>query len=291
MEGNVNEITSNDRVYQLRRKNFQKRLVAQLCYLGYLVILLEYVKYGCSIWTLIFRAITQSLLAAPFPNDNQIRRLSLRSDIPGPNYFLRLSNVVPNTNGVTTMPGAFIEGGRQESFISQEDQIKEEVNEVKRKIRTVLFHSSLTVNFICILISILFPVDFIGQLKGNYLDEDGLTNIPSPFNNGNGFVQGERRGGFFMQMVGEPIPQSNFKGNLGILTFELAIIVCQLGLFVLTCVNFADLEHQEPEFSRNSDGYDGKVFVTQIDPDRAIRLVMETESNRNDLDNSAHNMV
>ncbi|GAV53240.1 hypothetical protein ZYGR_0AI05240 [Zygosaccharomyces rouxii] len=291
MEGNVNEITSSDRVYQLRRKNFQKKLVVQLSYLGYLVILLEYVKYGCTIWTLILRTVTQSLLAAPFPNDTQIRRLSLHTETSGSSYFSRLSNVVPSNNGVTTMPGAFIEGGRQESANNQEDQIKEEVNEVKRKIRTVLFHASLTVNLLYILMSILFPVDFIGQLEGNYLHEDGLTNAPSPFNNVNGFVQGERKGGFFMQMIGESVPQSNFKGNVGIIMFEMAIVVCQFGLFVLTCINFAELGHQDPEVSSHSDGYDGKVFVTQIDPNRAIEIVMETESNDDNPENWPHNMV
>ncbi|CAR27247.1 hypothetical protein ZYGR_0I05210 [Zygosaccharomyces rouxii] len=291
MEGNVNEITSSNRVYQLRRQNFQKKLVVQLCYLGYLIILLEYVKYGCTIWTLILRTIVQSLLAAPFPNDTQIRRLSLRSETPGSNYFSRLSNAVPSNNGITTMPGAFFEGGRQENVTNQEDQIKEEVDDMKRKIRTVLFHASLTVNLLYILTSILFPVDFIGQLEGNYLREDGLTNTPSPFNNANGFIQGERKGGFFLQMIGESVPQSNLKGNLGIIMFEMAIILCQFGLFVLTCVNFADLGHQDRQVSPQSDGYDGKVLVTQIDPDRAIEIVLGTDSNDDDPGNWAPNMV
>lgn len=291
MEGNVNEITSGERVYQLRRKNFQKKLIIQLCYLGYLVILLEYVKYGCTIWTLILRTVTQSLLAAPFPNDSQIRRLSLRPGTPGSSYLSRISNVVPNNDGVPTMPGAFIENPHQESVTNQENQIKEEVDEMKRKIRTVLFHASLTINLLYMLISILFPVDFIGQLEGNYLHEDGLTNAPSPFNNVNGFVQGERKGGFFMQMIGESVPQSNFKGNMGILMFEMAIVVCQFGLFILTCVNFAELGHQDPQINYQSDGYDGKVFITQIDPNRAIELVMETESNDHDPENRARNMV
>lgn len=291
MEGNVNEVTSNVRVYQLRRKNFQKKLVVQLCYLGYLIIVLEYLKYGCTIWTLVLRTIVQSLLAAPFPSDTQIRRLSLHSETPGSSYLSRISQVVPNNDGVMSMPGAFVENGRQTTVNNQENQAKEEVDDIKRKIRTVLFHGSLSINVLYILMSILFPVDFMGQLEGNYLREDGLTNIPSPLNNVNGFIQGERKGGFFMQMIGEFVPQSNFTGNLGIVLFELAILICQFGLFVLTCVNFANLGYQEEPANYHSDGYDGKVHVTQIDPNNAIELVLGTDSNSTDSEDWVPNMV
>lgn len=170
--------------------------------------------------------------------------------------------------------------------------MKTESNEIKRKIRNVLFHGSLTVNALFITSALLFPVDFIGKLEGNYLHEDGLNNTPSPFNNANGIIQGERRGGFSMQMIGESLPQTNSKGNVGILMFEFAILVCQFSLFVLTCVNFAGLDDRRSVETHDSepvigDGYDGKVDVTHIDPMSAISDVLfpmiETGTNRSEM--------
>lgn len=289
MYGNVNEVTPNDKVYQLRRRNFQKKLVVQLCFLGYLVIVLHYVKYGCTIWTLVLRAVVQSLLAAPFPDESQMRRLSLHRDTQANTYFSRLSRVVPANT--VPMPGAFVETSQGENERSAQEVAKDEINEVKCKIRTVLFHGSSTVNILYILKSILFPVDFIGQLEGNYLHEDGLINTPSPFNNANGFIQGERKGSFFLQLIGESVPQSNVQGNVGILMFEFAILVCQFGLFVLTCVNFADLGYEEQSASVHGDGYDGKVFVTQIDPNHAIDTVLGAGANDTAEEDLASSMV
>lgn len=285
----MNEVTPNDKVYQLRRKNFQKKLVVQLCFLGYLVIVLHYVKYGCTIWTLVLRTVVQSLLTAPFPDEAQMRRLSLHRETPGTSYFSRLSQVVPANT--VQMPGAFIETVSGQNDVNTQDSAKDEIKEVKRKISTVLFHGSATVNMLYILKSILFPVDFLGQLEGNYLHEDGLVNTPSPFNNGNGFIQGERKGSFFLQLIGESVPQSNIQGNLGILMFEFAILVCQFGLFVLTCVNFADLGYEEEPIGAHGDGYDGKVYVTQIDPNHAIDALLAPSDAVNTPDEIVSNMV
>lgn len=270
--------SENERVYLLRRKNFQRKLVTKFSYLGYVIIVLYYLKYGCTIWTLLLRTCVQSLLVVPFPSEIQIRRLSQANDNTGSAYLSRLSGAI-STDSVE-IPGSFPSTVRQESGTSSEEQVKKEVDDVKRKIRNLLFHGSLTVNILYLLFALLFPVNFAGSLEGNYLHEDGLMNTPSPFNNANGLIQGERKGGFFMQMIGETVPQSNFKGNLGVVMFEFAILFCQFNLFVLTCVNFADLDSSESneadEESSSSDGYDGKVHVTKIDPIAAITSILSS---------------
>lgn len=276
--------TENERVYRLRRKNFQRKLVTEVTYLGFIVIVLYYLKYGCTIWTLLLRTCVQSLLSVPFPNETQIRRLSQARENSGSAYFSSLSGAI--STDTVEMPGSFPSSNPQETAPRSEDQIKEEIHGVKIKIRNVLFHASLTINFFYIMLSLLFPTNFMGKLEGNHLHEDGLTDTPSPFNNANGLIQGERKGGFFMQMIGEAIPQSNLKGNFGVLIFEFAILFCQFSLFTLTCVNFASLDStSSDEFGEDptpsSDGYDGKVHVTQIDPiaaiDRTMSFIMEPQ--------------
>lgn len=283
MEIDTNEslTTENERVYQLRRKNFQRKLVLEIAYLGFIVIVLYYLKYGCSIWTLVLRTVVQSLLAVPFPSEIQIRRLSQAREHSNSAYFSTISGAV--STDTVEMPGAFPSTNSQENRPRSEDQIKKEISEVKTKIRNVLFHASLTVNIIFVISAILFPTNFLEKLEGNYLHEDGLTNTPSPFNNANGLIQGERKGGFFMQMIGEAIPQSNIKGNFGVVMSEFAILFCQFGLFTLTCVNFANLDGLQDEetaeqANSSSDGYDGKVHVTQIDPIGAIDIVVSSMS-------------
>lgn len=248
-------------------------------YMGYVVIVLYYLKYGCTIWNLMLRACVQSLLAVPFPSEIQIQRLSRARETNGSAYFSTVSGAArPET---VPMPGAFPSEDNAQTTTRTEAQIKEENDGIKRKIRNVLFHGSLTVNVLFIISAILFPVNFLGKLEGNYLHEDGLNNTPSPFSNSNGIIQGERKGGFSMQMIGETLPQTNFKGNVGVLMFEFTILVCQFSLFVLTCVNFANLDNQTDVESDQpepvvSDGYDGKVDVTQIDPISAIDGIMST---------------
>lgn len=263
----------DERIYRLRRKNFQRNLATKMGYLGYVVIVLYYLKYGCTIWNLLLRVCVQSLLAVPFPSDTQIQRLSQARTSRGSAHFFTLSGTIRPES--VSMPGAFPTGDDSQTAARSEAQMEQESKEIKRKIRKVLFHGSLTFNVLFIVSALVFPVNFIGKLEGNHLLEAGLANTPSPFNNANGIVQGERKGGFSLQMIGETLPQTNFKGNLGIVMFEFAILLCQFTLFVLTCINFADLgdkrdvdaDHSEAIVS---DGYDGKVDVTQIDPVSAI---------------------
>ncbi|QLQ80229.1 hypothetical protein HG537_0D02300 [Torulaspora globosa] len=278
--------TEDERIYRLRRKNFQKNLATKMGFLGYVVIVLYYLKYGCTIWNLLLRVCVQSLLAVPFPSDIHIRRLSQARESRGSGHLFTFPGSMRAES--VSMPGAFPPGDDSQTGTRSEAQIEEESREIKRKIRKVLFHGSLTFNVLFILSALIFPVNFMSKLEGNHLVEAGLANTPSPFNNANGIVQGERRGGFSMQMIGETLPQTNFKGNLGIVMFEFAILFCQFTLFVLTCINFADLGGQEDvDADRSkviaSDGYDGKVDVTQIDPVSAISDVVfpmiETRNN------------
>lgn len=73
-EGNLS--IGNKRVYELRKRNFQRNLVNNLSFLGYVLISLEYIKYDRTVWTLITRAIVQSLISSPFPSDAKLRRLA-----------------------------------------------------------------------------------------------------------------------------------------------------------------------------------------------------------------------
>lgn len=250
MDNNRNDDGSSierDRVYQLRRKNFQKRLVTNLSSLGYIVIVLEYLKYGCTIWTLLIRVLVQMMLAAPFPNELHIRRLASRNEIQTSSYFLSMGipNGRINAAPRESIPGGFPSIPIEEEPLNDELQIQKDLEDIKKKIRKTIFHGSLTLNIIYIITSILFPVDFIAKLNGKQLDDDGLVDTPSPFNNANGLIDGQRKGGFLMQMLGEFLPQSNFKGNLGIILFQFGILFCQFGLFVLTCVNLVDLGFEE----------------------------------------------
>lgn len=280
MDDDASLRTENERVYQLRRKNFQRKLVSEVSYFGFIIIVLYYLKYGCTIWTLVLRTVVQSLLAVPFPSEIQIRRLSQARENSGSAYLSTISGAM--STDTVEMPGAFPSTSTQETAPRSEEQIKKEIDGVKIKIRNVLFHASLTINFLYLIFALLFPTNFVGKLEGNHLREDGLTNTPSPFNNANGLIQGERKGGFFLQMIGEAIPQSNLKGNVGVIMFEFAILFCQFSLFTLTCVNFANLDElttndeTTEDMNSHSDGYDGKVHVTQIDPITAIHKTMSS---------------
>ncbi|QLL34310.1 hypothetical protein HG536_0G01690 [Torulaspora globosa] len=282
--------TEDERIYRLRRKNFQRNLVTKMSYLGYIVIVLYYLKYGCTIWNLMLRVCVQSLLAVPFPSDIQIQRLSRARENRGSAHFFTLSGTMDAET--VPMPGAFPSGDDSQTAARSEAQMEEESKAIKRKIRKVLFHGSLTFNVLFIISALIFPVNFIGKLEGNHLLEAGLANTPSPFNNANGIIQGERKGGFSMQMIGETLPQTNFKGNLGIVMFEFTILLCQFTLFVLTCINFADLGDQKDVDGDHSeaivsDGYDGKVDVTRIDPIGAISDIVfpmiETANNTSSM--------
>ncbi|GMC43481.1 unnamed protein product [Saccharomyces cerevisiae] len=279
----------NKRVYELRKRNFQRNLVNNLSFLGYVLISLEYIKYDRTVWTLITRAIVQSLISSPFPSDAKLRRLAT----------IGADN---NTTGVATLPG-----GRSIRFpgmfgtemlynssseAEQQDHDDTAIVSMKKQIRKFLFHGCLSLNMLFIILTILFPIDFFEPLSGSEPVDDGPKNTPSPFSNSDGLLLGERRGGLFLQMIGERLPKSNFSGNLGLVMFEFSIFIVQFTLFSLTCVVLADLDFEEPERLEpvNSDGYDGSVIVARIPLNKTMNAILN-DGNINDNNENASNSV
>lgn len=279
----------NKRVYELRKRNFQRNLVNNLSFLGYVLISLEYIKFDRTIWTLITRAIVQSLISSPFPSDAKLRRLAT----------VGADN---DTTAVATLPG-----GRSIRFpgmfgtevlydpsneAEQQDHGDAAIVSMKKQIRKFLFHGCLSLNMLFIVLTILFPIDFLEPLSGNEPVDDGPKNTPSPFSNSDGLLLGERRGGLFLQMIGERLPKSNFSGNLGLVMFEFSILIVQFTLFSLTCVVLADLDFEEPERldPLKSDGYDGSVIVARIPLNRTLDAILD-DSNINDNNENSSNAV
>ena len=279
----------NKRVYELRKRNFQRNLVNNLSFLGYVLISLEYIKYDRTIWTLIARAIVQSLISSPFPSDAKLRRLAT-------------VGAENNTTAVATLPG-----GRSIRFpgmfgtealynpsneAEQQDHGDAAIVSMKKQIRKFLFHGCLSLNMLFIILTILFPIDFLEPLSGNEPVDDGPKNTPSPFSNSDGLLLGERRGGLFLQMIGERLPKSNFSGNLGLVMFEFSILIVQFTLFSLTCVVLADLDFEEPERldPLKSDGYDGSVIVARIPLNKTLDAILD-DSNIDDNNENSSNSV
>ncbi|CAI4053981.1 Gld1p SKDI_16G3660 [Saccharomyces kudriavzevii IFO 1802] len=264
----------NRRVYELRKRNFQRNLVNNLSYLGYILISLEYIKYDRTVWTLVIRGMVQSLISSPFPSDAKLRRLAT-------------FDTDRNTTGVTNLPGgrSFRLPGMFGTEIladasneaEQQEHDDAAIVSIKKQIRRFLFHGCLSLNMLFIVLTILFPIDFLEPLGGHEPVGDGPKNTPSPFSNSNGLLLGERRGGLFLQMIGERLPKSNFSGNLGLVMFEFSILIVQFTLFSLTCVVLADLDLQEPEKldSMKSDGYDGSVVVARIPLNKTLSTVLD----------------
>lgn len=263
---------SKEKVYKLRKRNFERTLVSTVSLLGYIVILLQYLKYGTRIWLILLRCGFQSLLSAPFPDEGQLFRMARATRMRGNNTGNE------NRSGEDTplpdMPGAFTAASAINPTAGNETISEDDIEIVKKKIRTMLFHGSLTLNLVVTIFYLLYPVDFYGKLEGNYPSGNGLQNTPSPYNNQNDLAQGERRGTVFLQVIGEKLPDSNFSGNLGLFAYNVAIMFCQFTLFTLTCVNFGQLGYKEPieliARSKISDGYDGNVLTAEIDYTKAI---------------------
>lgn len=65
-------VDRNKKIFDLRRRNFSRNMVMKLGFLGYLIIIFKYLKYGTNVLSLLFRCVVQALLISPFP-DNRIR--------------------------------------------------------------------------------------------------------------------------------------------------------------------------------------------------------------------------
>ena len=272
-------------IYKLRKKNFQKRLVSQVCFVGYMLIVYQYIKYGSAFLPFILRCFLQSVLAAPYPSDVQLQRIATNNDLSGIPYITgtRRSQSEQPTPSSLQMPGAF---ASEESTSAQNSEANTQiaVDNLKRKARKLLFHGVLSINIIYLIFDLISPRDLSSEFNGNGLPEKGLGSTPSPFVNGHGLLQGERKGGFSLQMIGETLPKYNLQGNIGLIFSDILILMAQYALFVLACVNFANFDNEDlinddgDTFESNkyneSNGYDGNVLVARIDPIRAAELVI-----------------
>lgn len=274
-------------VYKRRRKQLQDDLVNQVSFLGYAVIFLHYLKFGSSTLTLILRLCVQSLLTSPYPSEFQLRRLTFSAQsrtIPG----LRRDNgaSVPQTinRSGTRIPGTFTPA--DQPAIEQETEVETEdiSDRLRHNIRWILFHCSFTVNFILIMLSIIWPIDFQAKVGEYRLNEKDLSDVPSPFNNHNGLVGGELRGRIFIQFIGERVSSSNFRENLGLLFLEVLIFICQFCLYLLTCYNLAKppidaFTSEDSDAVRENDieygGYGGNVLATTVDPMKVFDHILQ----------------
>ncbi|KAL3233841.1 hypothetical protein RNJ44_03881 [Nakaseomyces bracarensis] len=251
----------NKRIYDLRKRNFSRNLVFKLGFLGYLIIVLKYMKYGTNFFSLLFRCLVQALLLSPFPDKTYSQ------------FLINRTSAVPRNMGMN-FPGSFPDTDSNDNSTEGEQLPSEnQLDLLKRKIRAILFNMVLPVNIIYILMAIVFPTNFFDVGDGVYLDkQDEHRGIPSPFIYGKYMLEGERRGGATFQIIGDSLPNSNLSGNLGIIFFEFLTLVVQYVLFCVTCVNFGELDHIEDEDTNylTSDGYDGNVHLTVINLHQTI---------------------
>ncbi|CAL9736642.1 golgi/endosome-localized DSC protein 1 [Monosporozyma servazzii] len=261
------------KIFKLRKKNAQKHLTKDIALLGYILIVYQYIKFNTSSWIILFRLVLQTIIANPFPTDNQLMRVIQR---------VRSNNNPPTNNGSetgppnitepsiesnmnTTIPGGFNEEVNV-SENSNPEEIDHEVIDFKKRLRSSLFHAIIVINVSILIYRIFNPLDFVDMFNGKGLNESGLTNTPSAFLNGGGINQGELRGGWTIQLIGERIPTNNFIANLQIWCLDLFVLLSQFTLLILTGINFTKLGYREPKEIRygKSDGYDGLLVATQV---------------------------
>lgn len=291
---NANGSLSKSTVYKLRRRNFKSDLIKKVAMLGYIVIILQYVKFGSRMIPLILRFAFQSFLASPFPNNELLIRTIQRlhdndreNDTNTDSTNNNITDFNNNTNNSTTgpnieinMPGGFINTNEEINL----DQVSPDVveysdedrlNNMKDKIRSTLFFTCIPLNVVLLLIHTLSPFDFTVEQNDSMINLGPSGKLGSQFTYGSGLIEGERRNGITIQMVGELIPRSNFLGNLTNVWFDFMILIVQLVLFTLTCINFARLGYKEPEeiTQIESDGYDGKMIITRIDFENIIKEI------------------
>lgn len=280
-----NDLISRQAVSKLRRRNFKSNLTSKMNMLGYAVIILQYIKFGSSVVPLILRLLLQSFLASPFPDNalllRAIQRLHEDDSATASSNNSTDGNTYNNTdpNLEVNMPGGFVNFTNTEpslrSVLPEEIELnhEERLITMKNKIRNTLFFLCVPLNGILLLLHIFSPYDFTVGEPDNMIDVSFGGKLGSQFTYGSGLIEGERRSGISIQMVGELIPRSNFAGNMGNVWFDFMILTLQLTLFTITCINFAELGYSDPtEITQiDSDGYDGKMVITRIDFNNIIK--------------------
>ncbi|SCU90371.1 LAMI_0E01772g1_1 [Lachancea mirantina] len=279
----------------LRRKELKlayvRSIVNHLNYLGFLIIILEYMKFESSVWIFVLRLFIQSLLASPFPTQVQMRFLALSQR----NRQVFPSSEMPVTGSATAarepsnlaeMPGAFPSShpNSNNSPTGQEQSDEHAIGRLKYNITWFLLHCSVTFNVMITMYRLLSPMDFTYKVRNMPSDLSNSGSTPSPFENSHGLLNGEYRGRIFVQMIGERIPTSNVWGNAQLCFFNVFIMICQIGLYILTCSDCVQ-ESIENKTSAGQDseetsesGHYGAVAV--IDPSASLdRILRERYEN------------
>lgn len=273
-EESESDLRRRKEIYEDRKTDFVQHFVNSLSLLGYIIIVIQFIKFETSFWVLLVRTSFHSLLTNPFPSYAQLRRIAQRT-----------SRRTTDTEGVD-MPGGFTNAasilnvsGRSPGVINgSTDPLSEdeEIAIVKRKIRKLLFHGSVTLNVVVFLWGVFHPTYFFDKLGEDHPKEKYLESIPSPFISGNGLLGGEFRGVAFIQFIGEAIPKSDLWGNFNKSGYDFLIIILQYTLFILTCINFGELGYVEPAdlTYKTSDGYDGHVTAVQVDYNEPLGIII-----------------
>lgn len=257
--------TPNEKVYELRKRNFQRNFVSDLSLLGYITIILAYIKFDTSFWVLLSRLLLQSLLTSPFPDESRLQIIAARTR-PQQNF-------TGGMFGPSVIPGSF-----PTSDVTEEEQEAAQAY-VKQKIRKFLFHGALTFNTLRLIWVVINPVNFADKFDTMTASEKALNNAGSPYANSHGLINGERRGGVFLQLIGEHVFRSKLCGNLALIGYEFLILVIQYSLFVVTCINLTDSDRKENDGRQQEtigDGYDGTVFVSEVNYNTGVQNFIAT---------------
>ncbi|SMN18163.1 similar to Saccharomyces cerevisiae YPR109W Predicted membrane protein [Maudiozyma saulgeensis] len=275
-ENNNEDLTTsrNESRYEDCKIDFTQHFVNALSLIGHIVIVLQFIKFESSFWILLARASFQSLLTNPFPSNAQLRRIAQRTgrtttpstDVDMPGGFTNATNLI-------NIPQS---SGDNSNIASTQISTEDEIIVVKKKIRKLLFHGSVTLNLIVFIWNIFHPTEFVEKLDGSYPNEKYLKNVPSPFISGDGLLGGEFRGTASIQFIGESIPHSNFWGNVNKSTYDFLILILQYTLFILTCINFGEMGYIPPNDKRNEteDGYNGTVHAVEVDFNKSIDIMV-----------------
>lgn len=243
--------------YYMKAKEFRRRLVSQLQFMGYTVLIVCQIKFGGSVILFFLRMAVQSLLGTPYPTKAQLETIA--------SNYTALGSQDENT-----------ESSVHRTIVS--------------KVQRVFLHMSMTFNIFMIIISIMWPFDFESLLE--YYRMPGIPNLentPSPFNNDHNLIAGEFRGYLFAQYIGERVPVSNLRGNLSYLFWQFCILCCQAGLYLLTVIELSPLREDDEQKLMSyrpcdtSDGYSGNVTAFETDPKAIVECMADNRSIEKEL--------
>ncbi|AMD20721.1 HDL023Cp [Eremothecium sinecaudum] len=272
------ELSTYKGIQKSKLRQFREKLTEHLWLLGYTIIVLSYLKYGGNIIIFLLRCFFQSVLANPFPDHDEVVRQLLF------------------TGNVHSVPGSSLEDGRSGTG-SNSDANNDEQQRTARaagmaidvivNMQRALFHGVFTLNWLIVIVWILFPTDYESKIENfKYDGYPALLNTPSPYNNDNFLIQGEWRGTWFFQFIGESIPTSNITGNIMAIVYQFMIFAAQFTLYVLTCVHFSplrksQLSEEDEHLLMDNDSYEnGNINIITLNPGEALKFVHNQDSSQ-----------